>query len=57
MTGVKVTSKVRLNVPLSSVVARMPSRPPSLTVTVMVAVPFWFATGVNARLPVASGVV
>ena len=47
------TSNVRLNVALSPAVLRLPSRPPSSTVTVIVAVPLWSATGVNAMLPVA----
>ena len=57
MTGLTVTSKVRLVVALSAVVARLPSRPPSSTVTVIVAVPTWLARGAKAMLPVVSAEV
>ena len=54
MTAVTVTSNVWLKVPLSAVVARLPSRPPSSTVTVIVAEPEASVTGVKSMLPVAS---
>ena len=55
LTERTVTLNVWLNVALSPVVARSPSRPPSSTVTVMVAVPCWSPAGVTAMVPVASG--
>ncbi len=45
-TPVTVTVNWRLNVPLSPGVARLLSRPPSVTVTVTIAVPNALATGV-----------
>ena len=51
---VTVTSNVSVTEPLSAVVARSLSRPPSSTVTVIVAVPATPTSGVKARLPVAS---
>ena len=50
-TAFTVTSKDRLKVALSPAVFMFPSSPPSSIVTVTVAVPFWLATGVKARLP------
>ena len=54
-TAVTVTVNVWLNEALSADVAKSPSIPASSTVTVMMAVPVWLATGVYARLPVAPG--
>ena len=44
-TALTVTSKVRTVLALSLFVARLPSNPPSVTVTVIVAAPDWSASG------------
>src|SRR4029077_5837394 len=54
LTGLTVTLNVREKVP-SSALPAMPSSPASRTVTVIVAVPLWLATGVYASDPVALG--
>ena len=50
-----LTTKEWLTLRLSPAVFRLPSRPPSSTVTVMVAEPFWLATGVKRIDPVLPG--
>ena len=45
-TAFTVTVNVRTTVPLSPAVPRLLSRPPSVTVTVMIAEPLCSATGV-----------
>ena len=55
LTLATLTMKERLKLPLSPVVFRFPSRPPSSTVTVMVAEPFWLAMGVKRIEPVLAG--
>ena len=53
LVEVTMTSKSRVMTRLSPLLLRLPSGPASSTVTEMVAVPFWLATGVNFKLPVA----
>ena len=53
-TAVTITSNVVVNEALSSVVLNNSSNPASVTVTVIVAVPDWFASGVSFRVPVVS---
>ena len=55
LTGLTVTSNVRVNLALSLVVERSPSSPASSTVTEIVAAPEASATGVNVSVPVALG--
>ena len=57
LAGETVTSKVVVVVALSSDVARLESRPPSSSVTVMVVTPCWLASGVNCNDPVGLGEV
>ncbi len=51
------TVKVWEKYPLSVLVEKSSSIPASSTVTVMVAVPIWSATGVNFRVPALFGEV
>ena len=57
MIALATTTNVRIKFSLSAVVAKSLSSPASSTVTVMVAVPLWFATGVKDNEPVESPLV
>ena len=54
LTAFTVTVNEVCTVRLSAAVLRSPSRPPSSTVTVMIAVPLWPGTGVNSIDPTVS---